>query len=1016
MPILNCWDVDEPNKRIQHVDGVLTYANNAGTSPSKYDWIRGGTSGAVGQVIGGSDLAGSDAAGTLTLTSVLGQFTDTEVIDVLDSVHFDGVDNGGFKVGDTIEDQATRQLPVYAIEYNFPTDATAGEGYAYGVLTGAGAFLDEEVIDINGGVSTVAAVHTNAEDDNSALFGSATVNGDGIDVPGTSNTNDSVIIHYDGGSTIAIPEDAKISDATSGAEGFAQEVLGQIAAGSIRLVDSNTTGGAWTDGNGIDLEDVIFYDTLQTGKVFKVGDIVEGGTSGEQARVLAVIDDGDDSGKLITAGKTGVFTNGEDLDVASIKIAQVENTTTILDTGTLLNLPGGVRSLQRASQGGLYDSSRASLNIVRSSNAFYTHVWDTFDELDYLDDDFPMDGDFKDLIYTIKNNFYIPDLSFRFLEKGAFQDDTQDNIWSNIQSLGVVADIGNHGFLYDATNPTPRPDMYIELDGGLYPQFWLEGHINCNIKVKTSSDPSYITAGLYGLGQLIGDGLPAVWLCPYGRTYSHTTVAGIGQTQVASLANAADADNTTGTRQNPFTVGGAGAFTVGEEITETTGGILRVGIVTASDSGATGDVDYILKSATDFSNGGTIVGAVSAKSVTGGTSVDLVAGYDTDIRFMTISDEIQGGTVTTPGFIPGELVTQATTNATGYFMGVDSSDYMYCEKVNATAFSGNNNITGATGVYTVTSGVYEADQTDFYADLEDGSGEELYTGYLASDITGASAQTIAATYEWTKFLERKESTTLLGGPGSAVGKEGRFYRSLNETVPFAEVLAAPIGTFSGGTMTGAQGLFIDKDELVSADLQKIKLVNNAGTTRYPPNYQSLGMSGIFNGVRVEICRTAGDGSDIQRTEFKVGTVGTHNQSGDSTVEVAAQDRTISPLPSDVPNAGKLRILDPNDTGRYLTFIYTSVNRATNVFTLSATIGSVTGAQDLVQNDNVHVVFVQEESAGSSVNNTVQYVSSFWTYATARIKGRKEYRAWGQFVETGYTFGAVLPVDPTVNLP
>ena len=50
---------------------------------------------------------------------------------------------------------------------------------------------------------------------------------------------------------------------------------------------------------------------------------------------------------------------------------------------------------------------------------------------------------------------------------------------------------------------------------------------------------------------------------------------------------------------------------------------------------------------------------------------------------------------------------------------------MTVEKVNATAFSGNNNITGATGVYTVTAGVYDANQTDFYEDLEDGSGEEL---------------------------------------------------------------------------------------------------------------------------------------------------------------------------------------------------------------------------------------------------------------------------------------------------
>jgi hypothetical protein len=60
--------------------------------------------------------------------------------------------------------------------------------------------------------------------------------------------------------------------------------------------------------------------------------------------------------------------------------------------------------------------------------------------------------------------------------------------------------------------------------------------------------------------------------------------------------------------------------------------------------------------------------------------------------------------------------------------------------------------------------------------------------------------------------------------------------------------------------------------------------------------------------------------------------------------------------------------------------------------------------------------VEEASAGATLNNTVQYVGDIFLKAVARLKGYKEYVASGTFSTTGFTFGAVLPADPTVNLP
>ena len=72
--------------------------------------------------------------------------------------------------------------------------------------------------------------------DNDTKLGTTQVAGT-LAVPGAANTNNCAIVHYDGG-TIAIPEDAHIESATSGAEGYAQRVFGSTTIGSVRVIDS----------------------------------------------------------------------------------------------------------------------------------------------------------------------------------------------------------------------------------------------------------------------------------------------------------------------------------------------------------------------------------------------------------------------------------------------------------------------------------------------------------------------------------------------------------------------------------------------------------------------------------------------------------------------------------------------------------------------------------------------------------------------------------------------------------
>lgn len=1012
MAISDNWSIDYTNKEIRHVDGVLSYNGNLGTAPSAGDVIRGTTSGVTARIIDGSDLGGTNPTGTLTLTDTTGLFESTESLEVLSEVPFDGLTaNGGIEAGAVLDDGAAAAITARFIQYQTAGFGT-GEGTVYGDTLTTG-FADGDNIEEG---AVVKAVVNGSEVDNSSLFTGAAANGT-LAVPGTASTNDSVIVNYDAG-TVAIPEDAKVSDATSGAVGFAQRVYGALTTGSARIVNYDSTGGVWTDNNSLQLEDVVFYDAQVAGQVFSVGDVIVGATSGESGRVLSIIDDGDSTGKLVLASKTGAFTLSEDIEVGGVKIAEVESTTDVLAAATL-NIPFGIRTEQRATQGGIYDGSD-SLNIVRSANALYSFLQDTFDELVQLDDQIPMSAQVLDQVYTLINGWKIPDLSMRFLEKGSILDAGGNNVFTNVQTVGTLADIGDHGFLYDSANPTPQPNIYISQGGTVLSQTWLEGQIDVLVKVKTNTDTTKVDSAVPQLGVLINSGTSEVFAREYLRTYdvfefTNTT----GGVVVAPLATADDLDNTTGTHEFTFTGGVGTPFTVGEEIIGGTSG--AIGIVTSSDTGASGSVGYVLKTTTQFAGAETATGQVSGATAAVGAVSSSVAGYDSNIRIMTVDRSFTGGTTAGGPFVLGEQLSQAVSGATGFLME-DDGGTLYVQDSTGT-FDGTNTLTGAvsgatnTPSSTTTSSVVPKD-------IEDGNGDQDYTAVISADITGAAPQLIADVYEWAKYVTRGESLLLQGGPGTAeTGIEGRIYRRLVST--FAEVKASPYGTFAGGVFFGAQGVYVEKDTLDPADIQSIRLIDNSGATRIPPNLQALSVTSVVSGDRVSVFRTTGASSTIILTnEFDVGTVGSgNNQSADSTVLIGdgngispGTPRTVSPTPADVPSTGVLRILDPNDTGNFLRFPYTSVDRTTNIFSLPATVGSVTGAVDLTADDDVFVVFIEEQAAGTSVSNTIQYISDIPLLVRVRRKGILPFETPATFGSTGASVAAIRTADPIVNLP
>ena len=1021
MAISNDWDFNYSAKVISHIDGVLSYDNGSGSQADIGDYVYGATSGALGKVLA---RTGTATSGTLTLTNVIGQFEDDELLEVLSTLDFDTVNatnKANIIPGITIYgSSSTSTMVIKFIEYNI--DGTDGHGTFYGTPMSA-TFTNDEDLKLTdaGGVVLCSADGTGT--DNDTKLGTTQVAGT-LAVPGTTNTNNCVIVHYDGG-TVDVPEDAHISDASSGAEGYAQKVIGSTTIGSIRVIDSDTTGGSWTNNNTLRIEDCVYYDNLVGGKVFSEGDVIKAvnGTSPNAVgRVLAVIDDGDDSGKLILANFSGTWQDDNEIHVKQSddsyeKYGEVENTTNkYLDAATL-NLPNGVRDVQRADQGGIYSSG--SLNIVRSANALYSYAQDLFDELGQLDDDPAFEGNVRDQLYTVLNDYVIPDLSFRFLEKGSFKDSGNNNVFTNIQTTGAIADIGDHGYFYDSSNPTPQPDMYIEQNGEVIRQDWLEGNLDVLLKVKTSTNPRYINPSVEALGQLIDGGAFTVHVRPYRRTYDSNEVTQIGGIAVVALGNASDLNNTTAQYSTTLSAG-SGTFVVGEEATTSDG--KRVIVMSAAEYGVSNTFTWALKSSSNLASSDVVTGSVSGATGTIGTVADEVAGYDSDIRVMVVQRRFTGGT-TSGTFVLGELVTQATTNATGYFMEDDSGTIYIEEQDASTPFNGTNQLSGGVSGATNTPTATEVYST-VPKDIGGGVGDINYTAVVSGDITDANPQTVQAIYEWWKFITRKESSYQVNtaGGGYADYTEGNIYRKLQST--FAEVRgASPFGTKAGSLVIGAQGVFIEKGTLDSADIRSIQLVGNDGVTYNPPNLQVLEIINLTSGVRAAAYRSTGSGLEtIMRNEFAVGAVsGDYNGQEDSKILVKASTRSVSPLPNDVPDTGVLRVLDPSDTGNYLRFVYDEVDRANNWFHLQQgigqnTIGDVTGSADLVEDDNVHVALIEEEASGASVNNTIQYVSDIYLFVVARIKGKQPFKTTGTFSSTGSSIGAVLNADNVVNLP
>ncbi len=198
----------------------------------------------------------------------------------------------------------------------------------------------------------------------------------------------------------------------------------------------------------------------------------------------------------------------------------------------------------------------------------------------------------------------------------------------------------------------------------------------------------------------------------------------------------------------------------------------------------------------------------------------------------------------------------------------------------------------------------------------------------AGDIYNAG-RTLANVYEYLKFINQENSTfsmyTVVSGVITIL--DGEEY--IQAYTGYTPVKSAPFGTFAGGTLFGAQGVWIEG----MAAAQSYQFIDSNGTGRAPYASITISVSSIVAGDRVTVFRTSGGLVDKNMYQSHA----TSNDIGETAIET---DGTPA-IAQDTPDSGVIRIVD-NSTGKEHRFRYASWTGST--FTLVTT-GMTTGTVD-----------------------------------------------------------------------
>jgi len=236
---------------------------------------------------------------------------------------------------------------------------------------------------------------------------------------------------------------------------------------------------------------------------------------------------------------------------------------------------------------------------------------------------------------------------------------------------------------------------------------------------------------------------------------------------------------------------------------------------------------------------------------------------------------------------------------------------------------------------------------DTTQNLNNGNGSKLYKGTIA--LSGGC--TLQEAYQYLQYITRETSTTTLNGV------PGWRYRKLDASYP--ENVAAPFGTFAGGTFFVAQGWFLSG--VLPGEATRYQLIAHDGTTQVPPTLVGITVGNLVAGDRILVARENGSGGILKDEYTPVAA-----SSGATALTV------VESIKTDTPSSGVIRI-------KGLRHTYSSFNAGTKTFSgLSPALAS-----NIVAADEVFVPFVDKVAASASESVTFIYNANF----TARVDVR-----------------------------
>lgn len=273
--------------------------------------------------------------------------------------------------------------------------------------------------------------------------------------------------------------------------------------------------------------------------------------------------------------------------------------------------------------------------------------------------------------------------------------------------------------------------------------------------------------------------------------------------------------------------------------------------------------------------------------------------------------------------------------------------------------------------------------TPYQYDIGDGNGNQPYNVQV-----DCNAQRLSMVYEVLKYWCRDGSTKQLEQDTDSNFVDGQEYRYAKNT--YAEKKTSPLGTFAGGSIYGARGVYFTN--LHADDAQAFQLIDNNGVVRNPPNYQSFAFTGLASGDRTTIFLESGGAVDKTQYNIKATQI----------VGVGYIDIGVS-IPTDTPTSGTVFVKD-SVTGVEDVYAYTAWSG--DRFTIT---GVTSNAYQVA--DNVFVPYIYEQSTGAAVSEAVVYVSDRNIIAKFRRAGKKPWSTTGVFGATGYSVKADRADDP-----